>query len=266
MKHLCLIFFSLALAASAAATPAPLDEFQQLRLARHYAAMEALARERLARDPLDEAALWHWAQQAADDRQVRADLLPRAQACVQARPQSARCQHVLGVLIGAELMDSGGLSAMRRVGEVREQFERAVALAPADYAMRKAREQAEALARLDAPRGVLMQAVLALYDKAFDTAEQRLASVQPGADRLLASDLQGVQVELGLAMLDAGAAARALAWFERLQQHDANSPEVQVGLGRTLLALKQPAAAAKAFERAVQLNPRLRDRVKALQK
>jgi tetratricopeptide (TPR) repeat protein len=284
MKHLHLLVPTLALAAFTATAQTTPDEFQLLRLSRQADAIEALARERLARDPLDEAALWHWGQQASDDRRVRAELLPRAQACVRALPLSARCQHLLGVLIGAELMESGGLSAMRRIGEVHEQFERAVALAPGDYAMRrdlqgfylevpalmggsrKAREQAEAFARIDAPRGALLQAVLAVYDKAFDTAEQRLASVQPGADRLLASDLQAVQVELGLAMLDAGAATRAQAWFERLLQQDANNPDALMGLGRTLLALKQPAAAAKVFERAVQLEPKLRERVKALQK
>lgn len=34
-------------------------------------------------------------------------------------------------------MDTGGLSVMRRISEVREPFERAVALAPQDYAMRR---------------------------------------------------------------------------------------------------------------------------------
>jgi len=67
-----------------------------------------------------------------------------------------------------------------------------------------------------------------------------------------------VQIDLGRALLDAGATERARAWFERLLQQDASSPELQVELGRTLLALKQPAAAVAAFERALQLNPKLR--------
>jgi tetratricopeptide (TPR) repeat protein len=277
MKYLPLLLPFLLLAAFAAPAQATETEFQSLLLSRQPSALETLARERLARDPLDDAALWYWGQQSADDPRVRAELLPRAQACVRDRPQSARCQHLLGLLIGAELMDSGGFSAMRRIGEVREQFERAVALAPQDYAMRrdlqgfylevpalmggsgrKAREQAEAFARIDAPRGVLLQAVLDISNKAFDAAEQRLAGVQPGADRQLAGDLQAVQVDLGLALLDDEAPVRARAWFERLLQQDTGSPELNVGLGRALLALKQPTAAAAAFERALQLNPKLR--------
>lgn len=277
MKHLRLTLSSLALALFAGRAPATEAEFQQLLLSRQQDVLEAMARERLTRDPLDEAALWYWGQQAANEPRTRAELLPRARACVRDRPQSARCQHLLGVLIGVELMDTGGISAMRRIGEVREQFERAVALAPNDYAMRrdlqgfylevpalmggsgrKAREQAEAFARIDAPRGVLLHAVLAINDKAFDLAEQRLAGVQSGADRLLASDLQSVQADLGRALLESGAAERARAWFERLLRQDASNPELHVELGRTLLTLKQPAAAVTAFERALQLDAKLR--------
>ena len=148
------------------------SELQSLYLSRQAALLEAKAREQLARDPLDEAALWYWGRQSANDGRARAELMPRARQCIQSKPESARCQHLLGVLIGAELMDVGGFTAMRRVGEVRDQFERAANLAPQDYAMRrdlvgyylavpgfmggstrKARELAETMARHDAPRG-----------------------------------------------------------------------------------------------------------------
>lgn len=261
-------------AASSQATEA---EFQQLRLSRQHAALEALAREHLARDAQDETALWYLGRQAFGEPPLRAELMPRAQACVRDKPQSARCQHLLGLLIGAELMDAGTFAAMRRVGEVQERFERAVELAPQDYAMRrdlqglyvnlpallgggmrKARAQAEAMARIDAPRGLLLQAQLAIHDKAFDLAEQRLSSVPPAADRQLAADLQQTQIDLGRALLDSGAAERARGWLTRLQQQDATSPELHIELGRTLLALKQPAGAIAAFEQALQLNPKLR--------
>ena len=252
-------------------------ELQSLLLSRQCGALETLVRESLTRDPLDEAAPWYWGRQAANDPRGRAELMPRARACVRDRPQSARCQHLLGVLIGAELTDDGGLAAMRGIGKVRERFECAVELAPHDYAMRrdllgfqldvpalmggsarKAREQAQALERIDAPRGVLLQTLMAISDKAFDMAEQRLAGVQPGADLQLASDLRAVQIDFGLAMLDSETAGRARAWFERLAQRDPSDPDVQVGRGRALPVLKQPDAAASAFERALQLNPRLR--------
>lgn len=276
MKRLPLLLSVLALVASLP-SQAGEAEFQQLRLARQSDALEALAREHLARDALDETALWYLGLQAFSEPRMRVELMPKAQACVKDKPQSARCQHLLGLLIGAELMEASSFTAMRRVGEVQERFERAVALAPNDYAMRrdlqglyvalpaffgggmgKARAQAEAIARIDAPRGQLLHAMLAIHDKAFDAAEQRLAGVQPGADRQLAADLQQVQIDFGRAVLDSGAAERARAWLERLLQQDATHADLHVELGRALLALKQPAAAVAAFERALQLNPRLR--------
>jgi tetratricopeptide (TPR) repeat protein len=266
---LCLALTALASSQASASE----TDLQSAYLARQPAALEARAREMLARDPLDDAALWHWGRQAAGDAKLRAELMPRARQCVQSRPESARCQHLLGVLIGAELTEMGGFAAMRRVGEVRDQFERAVALAPQDYAMRrdlvgyylavpgfmggsnrKARELADSMGRTDAPRGVLLQAIVAIGTKAFDSAQQLLGGVTPGNDRQLARDLLGVQVDLARAWREAGNAERARAWAERLAQQDARSPEIRVELGQALLVLNQPAAAASAFEQALQLD------------
>ena len=44
----------------------------------------------------------------------------------------------------------------------------------------------------------------------------------------------------------------------RPKQQDAGHAALQVELGRALRALKQPVAAVAAFERALQLNPKLR--------
>jgi len=149
----------------------------------------------------------------------------------------------------------------------------AVALAPQDYTMRhdlqafylevpgvlggsnrKARAQAEALARTDPMRAVLLRAEIAINNKDFDEAEALLASIHPGADRLLASDLQSVQVNLGSALIEADATVRARALFERLLSQDPQAPELYVGLGRTLSLLKQAPAAVAAFEHALQLD------------
>ena len=46
-------------------------------------------------------------------------------------------------------------------------------------AARKTRELAETMARHDAPRGALLQAIVAIGTKAFDNAQQLLASVTP---------------------------------------------------------------------------------------
>lgn len=275
MKRTHLLLTTLLLAAFATPSQAGETELQALALSHQHVALEALARERLARDPLDDAALWYWGVDAAGEPRARIELLARTQDCVRGKPQSARCQNLWGVLIAARLMEEIDLSALGAIGQMREHFENAVTLAPQDYAMRhdlqafylavpgvlggshrKARAQADALSGIDPPRAALLRAEIAISDKDFDAAESLLAGVQPGADPGLAGDLQAVQVDLGTALLEADDAAGARAWFERLLQRHPKSPEFHVGLGRALMASKQAAAAESAFERALQLDAR----------
>lgn len=277
MKRTHLLLHALLLAAFAAPTQAGETELQALALSHQHVALEALARERLARDPLDDAALWYWGVDAAGEPRERVELLGRTQDCVRGKPRSARCQNLWGVLIAARLMEEIDLSALGSIGEIREHFENAVTLAPQDYAMRhdlqafylevpgvlggsrrKARAQADALSGNDLPRAALLRAEIAISDKDFDAAESLLAGVLPGADARLGADLQAVQVDLGTALLEADDTVRARAWFERLLQRNPQSPELHVGLGRALMASKQAAAAENAFEQALQLDARTR--------
>lgn len=95
MTSFHLLLPTLAWALAAAPCQATEAEFQSLLLSQRHGALETLARERLARDPLDEAALWYWGQQADDDPRMRAELLaarpgPRArQAAVGSLPAPA---------------------------------------------------------------------------------------------------------------------------------------------------------------------------------
>ena len=270
--HLLLSALLLAIAASSQAGE---TELQALALSHQHAALETMARERLTRDSLDDAALWYWGLDAASEPRLRVELLARVQDCVRGKPQSARCQNLWGVLIAARLMEEIDLGALGAIGEVREHFENAVMLAPQDYALRhdlqafylevpgvlggshrKARAQAEALARTDPARAALLNAEVAISDKDFDAAESLLAAVQPGDDRLLAADLQAVQADLGTAMIEADAPARARALFERLLRQDPNAPELYIGLGRSLMGLKKASAAVPAFEQALRLDAR----------
>jgi tetratricopeptide (TPR) repeat protein len=275
MKPDHLLLSALLLAAFAAPSQAGETELQALSLSHQHVALEAAARARLARDPLDDAALWYWGLDAAGEPRQRPELLARTQDCVRGKPRSARCQNLWGVLIAARLMEEIDLSALGAIGEVREHFETAVVLAPQDYAMRhdlqafylevpgvlggshrKACTQAEALARIDPPHAALLRAEIAISDRDFDAAESLLAGVQSGADPRLAGDLQAVQVELGTALIEVDDASRARAWFERLLQQDPRSPEVHVGLGRALMLARQAPAAVSAFEQALQLDAR----------
>jgi len=98
--HLLLSALLLAFAASSRAGE---TELQALALSHQHAALETMARERLARDSLDDAALWYWGLDAASEPRLRVELLTRAQDCVRGKPQSARCQNLWGVLIAARL-------------------------------------------------------------------------------------------------------------------------------------------------------------------
>jgi tetratricopeptide (TPR) repeat protein len=275
MKRTLLLLSALLLAAVATESRAGETELQALALSHQHAALETMARERLARDPLDDAALWYWGLDAASEPRTRVELLGRAQDCVRGKPQSARCQNLWGVLIAARLMVEIDLGARGAIGEVREHFENAVILAPQDYAMRhdlqafylevpgvlggshrKARAQADALARTDPARAALLNAEIAVSDKDFAGAESLLAGVRPDSDRVLAADLQSVQVDLGTAMIEADAPARARALFERLLQQAPQAPELHIGLGRSLMALKQAPAAVLAFDQALRLDAR----------
>ena len=276
MTPRCLFPLLLALLPVAASAQATDTDLEPLALTRQYDALDALARKRLARNPQDEAALWYLAEQASDDPDTRATLLPLVRNCARDHPLSSRCEHAMGLLVGAEIQADGGFAALTRIGEVHTHFERAVALAPANYAMRrdlqafylevpalmggssrKARAQAQAVAAFDPERGHLMQAEMAIAEKAFDVAERELVQVHPTADSALERDDEAVEVDFGSALLDAAQAARAQSWFERMVGGDVRSPEALVGLGRALIATGQPAAAARSFERALQLNPHL---------
>ena len=275
-KHLLIAVLLLAaVAAPSQAEQAEGSELQALVLSRQHAALEALARERLASNPLDDVALWYWGLDAANEPRLNIELMSRAQDCVRAKPQSARCQHLWGVLIAARLMQEIDLSALSRIGEMREHFENAVTLAPQDYTMRhdlqafylevpgllggsnsKARAQAQALSRVDPARAALLRAQIAISNKDFDEAQALLAGVHPGGDRLLAMDLQAAQVDLGSALIEADAPRRAYTLFEDLLKQDPEAPELYVGLGRSLSLLKQAPAAVAAFESALRLDAR----------
>ena len=276
MTSRCLLPLFLALLPVAASAQAIDTELEPLALMRQYDALDTLTRARLARDPQDEAALWYLAEQASDDPNTRAVLLPLVRNCARERPLSSRCEHAMGLLVGADVQADGGFAALTRIGEVREHFERAVALAPANYAMRrdlqalylevpallggsnrKARSQVQAFAALDPERGHLMEAEMAIAEKAFTVAERELVQVHPAANSSLERDVESVQIDFGSALIDAKQATRAQVWFYGITARDGRSPEAFVGLARALVATGQPVAAARALEHAMKLNSRL---------
>lgn len=270
---LALALLTLNLAAHAQSTEA---EFDALIKQRDIAAVETLARQRLQAQPADDIALWAWGRAVAGDATKRAEVLPKAEACVTARPQSARCHHLLGSLYGA-MATSGGMSqGLKLAGKVKEHLAQAVTLDPKHYGMRwdlqqyylqapgivggsvrKARELAREYASTDPARSRLLTAAVHLYEKEWPEAAAQLSAVQAGRDASLLEDLNDSWSNLGFAQLQADQVEPAAQAFRRVLATDAQHAVAHFGLGRCHLARNQINDAITALERAGQLNPKL---------
>jgi hypothetical protein len=177
--------------------------FEALRRDGRSADIGPLARERLARDPRDDVALWYLASVSSGKPEGRAAVIPMAERCVAERPRSAWCHSALGRLYGMEAMSRGMVGGMRYAGRIKDAFEEAVRLAPADHEMRsdlvsyylaapaivgggsrKAMTTAEAFAKVDPWRGAVMISRVLAYEGKFEAAEARLRPlVPPDAER-----------------------------------------------------------------------------------
>ncbi len=275
MKPTCLALSLLLIALSAHAQSTE-AEFNALLKQRQFDAAEALARQRLQANPQDDLALWAWGRTVVGDATKRTEVLPKAEACVKARPQSARCHHLLGSLYGSMATSGGMTQAMKLAGKIKEHLSEAVALDPKHFAMRvdlqqyylqapgiaggsvrKARALAQDYATTDAARSRLLLAAVHLYEKELPEAAAQLATVQPGRDADLTDDLNNSLTNLGFAQLQAPQLEAALKTFQRVVAADPLHAAAHFGQGRVLLELKRTDEAIAAMERALQLNPKL---------
>jgi tetratricopeptide (TPR) repeat protein len=221
--------------AGLAALPAPAGDaaFEALRRDGKPAEIERLARERLARTADDDVALWYLASVSVGDKAKRAAAIPMTERCVADRPRSAWCHSALGRLYGGEAMTSGMVAGMRYAGRIKDSFEKAVQLAPADHDMRsdlvmyylaapavvgggarKAMATAEAYAKLDPWRGAVMVSRVLAYERKFEAAEARLRPLVPaGAEQ---RDLLALgYLRIAGAHQRAGDAPKALAMIDK---------------------------------------------------
>ncbi len=255
-------------------------DFAALSKARQFTEIHAMAKARAVQNPKDDVALWYWVRSSGSHAGQRADLIARAEACVAAMPQSARCHSALGALYGQAATSSGVTAGMKLAGRIKDAFSKAVELEPNNFAMRrdlnqfylmapgivggsvrKAFQNADDFARIDAPRGQLLRAEAHVYEKEFPQAEALLAGIKPGADVELVQALNTSTQTLGFALLEAEQAARAQKVFERslvLEPSGTAASAAQLGLGRSLLAQSQTDAAIAALERSLQLDPKSR--------
>lgn len=170
-------------------------EFDVLSRARESAQVESLARERLAKDPKDDVALWHLGRAVSQDAAKRDELIPRAEQCAKDMPQSARCHNLLGHLYGA-VASSGSMAAgLKYAGRIKGLYIKGVELDPRNFTIRrdlnqyylfapgivggsvsKAIQGSRDYAKFDAARGQLLRAEVHTYEEEFDQAESMLAA------------------------------------------------------------------------------------------
>lgn len=266
----------LALAAAPAFAQSSPSDFTALLAARKLGEVEALARERTARNPRDDVAWSVLARVVGDDAKKRDELLPQVEKCVADLPQSARCHHAAGTLYAALATSAGLSSGLKYAGRIKDSFVRAVELDAGNFQMRRdliqfylqapgiaggsvrrAVAQAEAYAALDPMRGRLLRADVHAYEKEWGPAESLLASVQPQGDADLAEQLQAARVTLGFAQLNAKEPARARQAFEAALAAAPGMALAHMGRGRALLELQEVDAAITALERAVALDAKV---------
>jgi tetratricopeptide (TPR) repeat protein len=259
--------------ASAQSTDA---EFRTLLSARRNAEAETLARERLAKDAKDDIALWYLTRVTINDSKKRDDLVPKLEQCIKDQPDSARCHNALGSAYGVMAMSAGLTGGLKYAGKIKESFLKAVELDPKFFdarrdlnqfyvqapgivggSVRKAYENADAHAKLNAPQGQLLRADVHIYEKQFDKAEAILASIKAGADAVATEALPQAWSNLGFSLIGENQTERALKLFERLVSADMSSAMAHFGLGRAQLELKQVDAAITSFEHALKLNEKM---------
>jgi hypothetical protein len=216
--------------------------FDALRRDGKSADIERLARERLARSPQDDVALWHLASVSGGDKAKRATAIPMAERCVAERPRSAWCHSALGRLYGMEAMSRGMVGGMRYAGRIKDAFEEAVRLAPADHEMRsdlvsyylaapavvgggsrKAMATAEAFAKVDPWRGAVMVSRVLAFERKFEAAEARLRPLAP-ADAEQRDLLALGYLRIAGAHRRAGDAPKALAMIDKTLTISATGP------------------------------------------
>lgn len=252
-------------------------EFNVLSRAGKSAEVESLARERLAKDPKDDVALWHLGRAVSQDARERDELIAHAEQCIKDRPQSARCHNLLGNLYGA-VASSGSMAAgIKYAGRIKDMHVKAVELDPGYFSFRrdlnqfylhapgivggsvsKAIKGSNEFAKFDPARAQVLRAEVHIYEKEFDEARSMLAAIKPGSDMELADAVQVATTDLGLALVDDGEAPRAQKLFEREIAADPEYADAHFGLGRALLEQKMFDASIASLERALQLDPKVK--------
>ena len=272
-RYIPLLLLFLSLFARAQSTDA---EFAPLLKERKIAEVEKLANEHIALNANDDVAIWYLANVVANDAVKRELVIAKAEACTKALPNSAKCHQALGRLYGAAAMSSGMVAGIKYASRIKDEFARAVELAPMNFdarrdlnqfylqapglaggSVRKALANCEEHAKLNPAQGKLLRAEVHIYEKEFDNAEAILATLKQTRDEVVARTLPQAWASLGFAMIGDKQAGKAQSLFERLIAFDMESAMLHFGLGRAQLEINAVDAAIASMERALKLDGKL---------
>ncbi|HUR41508.1 MAG TPA: tetratricopeptide repeat protein [Verrucomicrobiae bacterium] len=249
-----------------AGTAGPLELFD----AGEFAPAAEAARAELGRDPENfEALIVLGRSQLTLDQ--AADATMTLTMATRAYPRSAEAWYRLGQAVTVQLGESGMFRRMMLSGDIGEAFGRAVELAPdnAEYrwalfefcrqapafvggGQRKARAQADALARIDPPRGLRAEAALLAQDGKAEAAEEKLkAAIR------LSPDESDHRYGLGYFYLRAERWDEADAVFREIVARFPDQQQALFQIGKTAaLSHRRLEAGAAALERYLGYKPR----------
>ena len=252
-------------------------QWQALADARKFNELEQLAGARLASRPDDGDAWLAYTQSVLNLRGENASAqrdaaLAKLQACVKATPQIAACHYGVGAVTGVQVMTQGMMKAAFGIGQVRDEFAKALELDPLFFSARsglvqfylmapgiaggsvsKARDVAQGAVPRQPEYAKLLDAAILQYDDKPADAERLLSGVQAGTDASLADELRGQWVSLGFGYLEAKQPAKARAVFERVTRDKADLVEGHYGLARALIEQQQWDTAIAELQLAAKL-------------
>jgi tetratricopeptide (TPR) repeat protein len=276
MKRNITIFLTLLTLPFAASAQSSDADFAQLLKDKKFAEIEKLANERIIANAKDDVALWHLVNAVSNDPAKRDAAIPKAESCIKALPDSAKCHHALGRLYGAAAMSSGLVNGIKYASRIKEEFIKAVELDPKSFearqdlnqfylqapgvaggSVRKAIEGSEAHAKINTAQGQLLRANIHIYKNEFEQAERLLASIKRDGDEVVSNALPQAWVSLGFAMINDKQFQKAQEVFERQLAVDADNAMLHFGLGRAQLENKLVDAAIASLERALKIDRKL---------
>lgn len=252
-------------------------QWQALADARRFGELEQAAGARLAAHADDADAWFAYVQAVLGDNDKGASArrdaaLAKLAACVKATPQIAACHYGVGAVTGVQVMTQGMMKAAFGIGQVRDEFVKALEIDPTFYPARsglvqfylmvpgiaggsvsKARDVAQAAVARQPEYAKLLNASILQYDDKAADAERLLGTVQVGTDAALADELRGEWISLGFGYLEAKQLPKARAAFEHAAHDKADLVEAHYGLGRVLIEQQQWDAAIAELQLAARL-------------